>query len=153
MEVIGDKLYGNFLPQYLGRAWMLLDIARTRWLDAVKEKIYIYIFNDTCKWWQTRCFASDAIVIETGTVILGSCSGRERLGSTPERASLPRCYLWLKKPSWQWRWHKRSRFYTSVRKIPWRRAWQPTSVFSPGESPGALLSPWTEELSGLEFIG
>ena len=42
MEVIGDKLSGNFLPQYLGRAWMLLDTARTRWLDVVKEKIYIY---------------------------------------------------------------------------------------------------------------
>ena len=23
-----------------------------------------------------------------------------------------------------------------VRKIPWRRAWQPTPVFLPGESPG-----------------
>ena len=42
MEVIGDKLSGNFLPQYLGRAWMLLDTARTRWLDVVKEKKYIY---------------------------------------------------------------------------------------------------------------
>jgi len=26
-----------------------------------------------------------------------------------------------------------------VGKIPWRRAWQPTPVFLPGES------PWTEE--------
>ena len=30
-----------------------------------------------------------------------------------------------------------------VRKIPWRRAWQPTPVFLPGES------PWTEEPGGL----
>ena len=30
-----------------------------------------------------------------------------------------------------------------VGKIPWRRAWQPTSVFLPGES------PWTEEPGGL----
>ena len=29
-------------------------------------------------------------------------------------------------------------FDTWVRKIPWRRAWQPTPVFLPGES------PWTE---------
>ena len=29
-----------------------------------------------------------------------------------------------------------------VRKIPWRRAWQPTPVFLPGES------PWTEEPGG-----
>ena len=31
-----------------------------------------------------------------------------------------------------------------VGKIPWRRAWQPTPVFSPGES------PWTEEPGGLQ---
>ena len=34
-----------------------------------------------------------------------------------------------------------------VGKIPWRRAWQPTSVFLPGgipwtEEPGGLYSPW-----------
>ena len=34
-----------------------------------------------------------------------------------------------------------------VRKIPWRRAWQPTPVFLPGES------PWTEEPGGLQSIG
>ena len=32
-------------------------------------------------------------------------------------------------------------------KIPWRRAWQPTPVFLPGES------PWTEKPSGLQSIG
>ena len=32
-------------------------------------------------------------------------------------------------------------------KIPWRRAWQPTSVFLPGES------PWTEEPGGLQSMG
>ena len=34
-----------------------------------------------------------------------------------------------------------------VGKIPWRRAWQPTPVFLPGES------PWTEEPSGLWSMG
>ena len=34
-----------------------------------------------------------------------------------------------------------------VGKIPWRRAWQPTPVFLPGES------PWTEEPDGLQSIG
>ena len=33
-----------------------------------------------------------------------------------------------------------------VGKIPWRRAWQPTPVFLPGES------PWTEEPRGLRSI-
>ena len=32
-----------------------------------------------------------------------------------------------------------------VRKIPWRRKWQPTPVFLPGDK----RSPWTEEPDGL----
>ena len=32
--------------------------------------------------------------------------------------------------------HKRCRFNLRVRKIPWRRASQPTPVFLPGESHG-----------------
>ena len=39
----------------------------------------------------------------------------------------------------QCRRHKRLGFDPLVGKIPWRRAWQPTPVFLPGES------PWTEE--------
>ena len=31
---------------------------------------------------------------------------------------------------------KRHRFYASVRKISWKRAWEPTPVFLPGESYG-----------------
>ena len=31
---------------------------------------------------------------------------------------------------------KRHSFYPCIRKIPWRRAWQPTPVFLPGESHG-----------------
>ena len=38
-------------------------------------------------------------------------------------------------------------FDSWVGKIPWRRAWQPTSVFLPGES------PWTEVPGGLQFMG
>ena len=33
----------------------------------------------------------------------------------------------------QWRRHRRPGFDPWVRKIPWRRAWQPTPVFLPGE--------------------
>ena len=35
---------------------------------------------------------------------------------------------------------------TWVGKIPWRRAWQPTLVFLPGES------PWTEKSGGIQSI-
>ena len=38
-------------------------------------------------------------------------------------------------------------FHPWLRKIPWRKAWQPTPVFLPGEF------PWTEEPGGPEFMG
>ena len=41
-----------------------------------------------------------------------------------------------KEPSCQWRRCKRCRFNPWVGKIPWRRAWQPTPLFLPGESHG-----------------
>ena len=51
-----------------------------------------------------------------------------------------------KEPTCQCRRHKRCGFDPWVRKIPWRRAWQPTPVFLPGESHGqrSLMgySPW-----------
>ena len=36
----------------------------------------------------------------------------------------------------QCRRYKRRRFNPWIGKIPWRRAWQPTSVFLPGDSHG-----------------
>ena len=42
---------------------------------------------------------------------------------------------------------KRRRFNPWVGKIPWRRAWQPTPVFMPGES------PWTGEPGSLQSTG
>ena len=51
-----------------------------------------------------------------------------------------------KEPTCQSKRHKRHRFYPWVRTIPWRRAWQPTLVFLPGESCGQRnlvgYSPW-----------
>ena len=52
-----------------------------------------------------------------------------------------------KEPACQCRRLKRCRFDPRVRKIPWRRAWQPTPVFLPRKS------PWTEEPGGLQSIG
>ena len=42
---------------------------------------------------------------------------------------------------------KRCGFYPWVRKIPWRRAWQPTSVYLPGDT------PLTEEPARLQSTG
>ena len=47
---------------------------------------------------------------------------------------LPR-WCRVKEPACQYR-SKRCGFNPWVRKIPWRRAWQPTPVFLPGESRG-----------------
>ena len=41
-----------------------------------------------------------------------------------------------KEPTLQCRRHKRQRFGPWIRKIPWRRKWQSTPVFLPGESQG-----------------
>ena len=41
-----------------------------------------------------------------------------------------------KESAGQCRRHKRPRFDPWVGKIPWRKAWQPTPVFLPGESHG-----------------
>ena len=62
----------------------------------------------------------------------------------------------------QCRRYKRCKFEPSVRKIPWRRKWQPTLVFLPGKSHGqrrqAGCNPWgckeshkTEQLSTALF--
>ena len=51
-----------------------------------------------------------------------------------------------KEPACQCRRYKRCWLDPWIRKIPWKRAWQPTSVFMPGESYGqkslAGYSPW-----------
>ena len=49
-------------------------------------------------------------------------------------------------PACQYRRHKRRRFHPRVGKFPWRRTWQPTPVFLPGEFHGkrslAGYGPW-----------
>ena len=52
-----------------------------------------------------------------------------------------------KEPICQCKRHKRCGLNPWVGKIPWRRAWQPTPVFLPEES------PWTEEPGGLQSLG
>ena len=54
---------------------------------------------------------------------------------------------WVKNPpAMQERRCKRYGFNPWVGKMPWRKTWQPTPVFLPGES------PWTEEPDGLQFM-
>ena len=62
-----------------------------------------------------------------------------------------------KKPASQCRRYKRCRFEPWVGDIPWRRKWQPTPVFLPGESYAqsslAGYSPWGhKELDTTEWL-
>ena len=56
-------------------------------------------------------------------------------GSVPHCRGLPRCHPVVKKPPTNAGDMSR-RFDPWVGKIPWRRSWQPTPVFWPGESHG-----------------
>ena len=51
-----------------------------------------------------------------------------------------------KEPTWQCRRHQRPGLHHWVRKIPWKKAWEPTPVFLPEGSSGqrslAGYSPW-----------
>ena len=59
-----------------------------------------------------------------------------------------------KEPAYQCRRHKRYGFDPWVGKIPWRRAWQPTPVFLPGEPHGQRslvgYSPWGSKESDMD---
>ena len=68
-----------------------------------------------------------------------------------------------KEPACQCSRHKRHRFNPWVGKIPWRRKWQPTPVFSPGKfhgqkEPGGLQSmgpqshTWLTEQTHMQYI-
>ena len=68
---------------------------------------------------------------------------------------IPRLSRWLcgKESVCQCRRHKRCRFDPWIRKIPWRRKWQPTPVFLPGKFHGqrslAGYSPWSHKESDM----
>ena len=66
------------------------------------------------------------------------------------------CFIYLslfyigasgKEPACQFRRHKRCGFDPWIGKIPWRRAWQPTPVFLPGEphKQRSQVEPWWAE--------
>ena len=74
----------------------------------------------------------------------------ESIKKTVKLRTKPLCttHRWFrgKESGRQCRWHRRHEFDPWVRKISWRRQWQPTSVFLPGKSHGqrslAGYSPW-----------
>ena len=78
-------------------------------------------------------------------LVLGSlCPAESSLTELPQGSP---CGASGTEPTCQCRRYKRHVFDPWVGKIPWRRAWQPTPVFLPGES------PWPEEPGGLWSTG
>ena len=71
-----------------------------------------------------------------------------------ERIGLPRCLSARESPcrSRRSRTCRRSGFHPCVRNIPWRRKWQPTPVFLPGESQGQRSLAGYSPL-GLQRVG
>ena len=61
-----------------------------------------------------------------------------------------------KEPTYQFRRHKRHGFDLWVVKVPWKRAWQLTPVFLPGEShrPRSLVgyTPWGHKRVGHDLV-
>ena len=60
----------------------------------------------------------------------------------------------VKKPACQCRRHKKRGFHPWVGKIPWKREWQLTPIFVPGESHGQKkslvgYSPWGHKESDM----
>ena len=64
-----------------------------------------------------------------------------------KRCMWPKIPRWRKEPTCQCRRFRRRWFDPWVRKILWRRKWQPALVFLPGES------PWTKEPGWLQSTG
>ena len=78
--------------------------------------------------------------------ICGVAKSRTQLSDWTELNEILMGFHSSKESVCQCRRHKRCKFSLSVRKIPWRRKWQPTSVFLPGKFQAqrslAGYSPW-----------
>ena len=102
---------------------------RMRWLDGITDSINGHDFEQ---------IQGDS----EGQVSLVCCSlwGHKESGTTYQLKNndwfrLPR-WCSSKESAWQCRRCKRRKFVTWVRKIPWSRKWQPTTIFLPGKPHG-----------------
>ena len=94
-----------------------------------RSKSILYIFSVSFFFFNWSIFAVHDYMLQVSNIVgfPGSASGKE--------------------PTCQSRRHKRLGFCPWVGMIPWRRAWPPTPLLLPGES------PWTGESGGLQPTG
>ena len=122
---------------YSAPIWSLTeDLNRGPWYSA---KIAILIINDATWVIHSKfCFTLNHLGFQGKNAgVLGSVNKSHQLSLLGFLGGTSG-----KEPTCQRRRRKSSGFSPWVRKIPWRRAWQPTPVFLPGESHGQR-SLWT----------
>ena len=118
------------------------------WIDSSSH--FIVPFENlsiTCSYKSLEGGFSGSSAGKESTCNAGDSSSIPGLGSSPgEGIAYALQYSWasleaqtVKNPPAMWE--------TWVGKIPWRRPWEPTSVFFPRES------PWPEEPGRLQFMG
>ena len=120
----GNLLQYSCLENFMGRgAWQ----ATVHGVAKSQTRLSRFHFHFSFKQCQMKCFPYGWVLAKI-SVYLIYCSTYTFLW-TPSMAQQWRIHL-------QCRSHRRHRYYLWVGKIPWRRAWQPTPVFLPGESHG-----------------
>ena len=100
-----------------------------RYIDNISLSIYVYMYKYTCFscWKMTNFIYKWEVQIEL-----------RKMPFSPIRLrSILKFMISMLARVWE----------NKQEIIPWRRAWQPTPVFLPGES------PWTEEPGGLQTMG
>ena len=133
-------------PQITSQIWLVLPLllllpwpetASLTWIISISELVLLYMLTSSIiqvrlDYTQATNTSRSLICLSIYTYVCaymgfpGGASGEESA-----------CQPWT---------HKRCGFDPWVRKTPWRRAWKPTPVFLPGES------PWTEAHGGLQSI-
>ena len=100
-------------------------LLRKRFLSKYYCSLTMYLVTQEF-WW--RC---------TVRLMLFSCLLTQQL-------TFPGSSVISKESACQYKRHRRCGFSPWIRKISWRRKWQPTPVFLPGKSPNlAGYSPWS----------
>ena len=121
----------RLLPEnwnYIKQKTMEMTVLKTQWLELKTQQLGLQV--DFMEWKQRGC-ASRSPWGVSGWTHRWQKTHRESLGYG--RMGLSR---WLsgKASTCQCRRHRRHGFNPWVRKISWRRKWQPTPVFFPGKS-------------------
>ena len=116
-----------------------------RWKGSlVHQVLLLFAFPHSWGWLVSQCKKnSNRRLLDEGIRVEVSCFSEYLFGMALPglpRGSVDRTYL-------QCRRRRRYGFDSWVGKIPWRRAWQPTPIFLPGEY------TWTEEPIGLQSTG